>query len=88
MDEKVQKQYESDISMSRIINVFTIMAICISCLGLFGLAAFSAEQRNKEIGIRKVLGASVSGIVQLLSKDFLILVLSLLLLPHRFPGGP
>ncbi len=75
MDEQVQKQYESDISMSRIINAFTLVAICISCLGLFGLAAFSAEQRNKEIGIRKVLGASVSGIVQLLSKDFLQLVL-------------
>ena len=74
LDEQVQKQYESDISMSHIINVFTLIAICISCLGLFGLAAFSAEQRNKEIGIRKVLGASVSGIVQLLSKDFLKLV--------------
>ena len=61
LDEQVQKQYESDISMSRIINAFTIIAICISCLGLFGLAAFSAEQRNKEIGIRKVLGASVTG---------------------------
>jgi len=75
LDERVQKQYESDISMSRIINAFTIIAICISCLGLFGLAAFSSEQRNKEIGIRKVLGASVSGIVQLLSKDFLKLVI-------------
>ena len=75
LDEKVQKQYESDISMSRIINAFTFMAICISCLGLFGLAAFSAEQRNKEIGIRKVLGASVPGIIQLLSRDFLRLVL-------------
>jgi putative ABC transport system permease protein len=75
LDEQVQKQYASDISMSRIINAFTIMTIFISCLGLFGLAAFSAEQRNKEIGIRKVLGASVSGIVQLLSKDFLKLVL-------------
>jgi len=51
------------------------MAILISCLGLFGLAAFSAEQRNKEIGIRKVLGASVTGIVVLLSADFLKLVL-------------
>ena len=50
------------------------MAIFISCLGLFGLAAFSAEQRNKEIGVRKVLGASVTGIVQLLSMDFLKLV--------------
>jgi putative ABC transport system permease protein len=51
------------------------MAIVISCLGLFGLAAFSAEQRSKEIGIRKVLGSSISGIVVLLSKDFLLLVL-------------
>ena len=50
------------------------MAILISCLGLFGLAAFSAEQRKKEIGVRKVLGASVSGVVGLLSKDFLKLV--------------
>jgi putative ABC transport system permease protein len=75
MDEQVQKQYASDISMSRIINAFAFVAICISCLRLFGLAAFSAEQRNKEIGIRKVLGASVSGIVQLLSKDFLFLII-------------
>ncbi|HEY6899615.1 MAG TPA: ABC transporter permease, partial [Puia sp.] len=70
LDQQVQKQYEADIVVSRIINSFTLMAILISCLGLFGLAAFSAEQRNKEIGIRKVLGASVPGIVGLLSKDF------------------
>jgi putative ABC transport system permease protein len=50
------------------------MAVLISCLGLFGLAAFSAEQRNKEIGIRKVLGASVSSIVRLLSREFVWLV--------------
>ena len=50
------------------------MAILISCLGLFGLTAFSAEQRKKEIGVRKVLGASVQGLVQLLSRDFLKLV--------------
>jgi len=74
MDQEVQKQYEAEITLSQIINSFTLMAILISCLGLFGLAAFSAEQRNKEIGIRKVLGASVTGIVTLLSKDFLILV--------------
>ena len=73
-DEQVQKQYETDITLSRIISAFTGMAILISGLGLFGLAAFSAEQRNKEIGIRKVLGASVAGIVQLLSKDFFRLV--------------
>jgi putative ABC transport system permease protein len=74
LDDEVQKQYETEITLARIINSFTLMAILISCLGLFGLAAFSAEQRNKEIGIRKILGASVSGIVQLLSKDFLKLV--------------
>ena len=74
LDQEVQKQYETEITLANIINSFTLIAIFISCLGLFGLAAFSAEQRNKEIGIRKVLGASVSGIVQLLSKDFLKLV--------------
>ncbi len=75
LDSEIQKQYEAEITLSQIINSFTIIAILISCLGLFGLAAFSAEQRNKEIGIRKVLGASVTGIVRLLSKDFLKLVL-------------
>ena len=75
MDDQIQRQYETEITLSNIINSFTLMAIVISCLGLFDLAAFSAEQRNKEIGIRKVLGASVGGIVQLLSKDFLKLVL-------------
>jgi putative ABC transport system permease protein len=74
LDEEVQKQYEAEISLSNIINSFTIMAILISCLGLFGLAAFSAEQRQKEIGIRKVLGASVAGVVGLLSKEFIWLV--------------
>lgn len=74
LDEEVQKQYEAEISLSQIINSFTIMAILISCLGLFGLAAFSAEQRQKEIGIRKVLGASVAGVVGLLSKEFVKLV--------------
>lgn len=74
VDEQVQKQYEADASLSRIITSFTLMAIFISCLGLFGLAAFSAEQRKKEISVRKVLGASVSGLTGLLSKDFLQLV--------------
>ncbi len=74
LNDQVQKQYETEITLSQIINSFTGMAILISCLGLFGLAAFSAEQRSKEIGIRKVLGASVSGVVTLLSKDFLKLV--------------
>jgi putative ABC transport system permease protein len=74
LDQKVQEQYESEISLSRIINLFTVIAILISCLGLFGLAAFSAQQRSKEIGVRKVLGASVTSIARLLSMEFLKLV--------------
>ena len=80
LDDEVQKQYESEITLARIINAFTIMAIFISCLGLFGLTAFSAEQRKKEIGIRKVLGASVASIMQLLSKEFFVLVLIAILI--------
>jgi putative ABC transport system permease protein len=86
LDEEVQKQYETEISMSRIINSFTLMAILISCLGLFGLATFSAEQRSKEIGVRKVLGASVTGIVGLLSGDFLKLVLIAFLIATPVSG--
>ncbi|MBE7177320.1 MAG: ABC transporter permease [Mucilaginibacter polytrichastri] len=74
LDDDVQKQYAAEVTLSRIINAFTLMAIFISCLGLFGLAAFSAEQRAKEIGIRKVLGASIGSVVGLLSKDFVRLV--------------
>ncbi len=74
LDDEVQKQYETEITLSRLINAFTFMAIIISCLGLFGLAAFSAEQRKKEIGVRKVLGASVVNLTTMLSGDFLKLV--------------
>jgi len=74
-NDKVQKQYETEINLSRIINSFTLIAICISCLGLFGLAAFNAEQRRKEISIRKVLGAGIPGIVRLQSWEFFRLVL-------------
>jgi putative ABC transport system permease protein len=80
LDEDVQKQYEAEITLANIINVFTSLAILISCLGLFGLAAFSAEQRSKEIGVRKVLGARVTAIVRLLSTDFLKLVAVALLI--------
>ncbi len=62
-------------SLAKLINLFAILAIFISCLGLFGLASFVAEQRTKEIGIRKVLGASVANLWQLLSKDFVILII-------------
>jgi len=74
LDEQVQKNYTADITLSQIINSFTFMAILISGLGLFGLAAFSAEQRRKEIGIRKVLGANTVGLVRLLTTEFLRLV--------------
>lgn len=67
--------YRSEQNMRSVLSVFTFLSVMVACLGLFGLAAFSIKQRFKEIGIRKVLGASVSGIVQLLSKDFLKLVL-------------
>jgi putative ABC transport system permease protein len=74
LDEDFQKNYASEDRLSAMIGYFTTMAILISCLGLFGLASFSAEQRIREIGIRKVLGAKVSGIVMLLSWDFMKLV--------------
>ena len=74
LDQDFQKNYEAEDRQAGLINYFTIVAIIISCLGLFGLATFTAEQRTKEIGIRKVLGASVYGVVALLSKDFLKLV--------------
>jgi putative ABC transport system permease protein len=74
LDQDFQRNYEKEQLTSRIVVYFTLIAIVIACLGLFGLATFSAEQRTKEIGIRKVLGASVVGITTLLSKDFLKLV--------------
>ena len=66
--------------LGKAVSIFTLMAIFIACLGLFGLAAFMAEQRAKEIGIRKVLGANITGIIGLLSKDFLKLVLIAILI--------
>jgi putative ABC transport system permease protein len=75
MDESFERMYSAEKRVGKIAMIFSILAILIACLGLFGLAAFVAEQRTKEIGIRKVLGASVNGIVGLLSKDFVRLVL-------------
>jgi len=75
LDADFQKNYQAENRLSAIVGYFTVIAILISCLGLFGLATFSAEQRIKEIGVRKVLGASVGNIVGLLSKEFLKLVL-------------
>jgi len=74
LDKDFQSSYEKDQRASEIVRYFTIVTILIACLGLFGLSVFSAEQRNREIGIRKVLGASVTNITLLLSRDFLGLV--------------
>jgi putative ABC transport system permease protein len=75
LDEAYDALYKAESKLSTMLAVFTGIAILIACLGLFGLAAFSVETRRKEIGIRKVLGAGVSGILFLLSRDFLRLVL-------------
>jgi ABC-type antimicrobial peptide transport system permease subunit len=74
MDDDFNKLYKSDLRIGKLFNVFAAIAIIICCLGLFGLVTYSAETKVKEIGIRKTLGASVSNIVMLLSKDFLQLV--------------
>jgi ABC-type antimicrobial peptide transport system permease subunit len=75
VDEQFNKKYTTINLISTLANLFALLAILITGMGLFGLAAFTAEQRTKEIGIRKVMGASVSGLVALISKEFSFLVL-------------
>ena len=75
LDESFDAQYRKDRLMVAVFNDFAGLIILVSCLGLFGLVAFTTERRTKEIGVRKVLGASVAGIVTLLARDFLRLVL-------------
>ncbi len=75
MDELYNKTYSAEEKTGRILNIFTVLTILVACLGLFGLAIYTTEQRTKEIGIRKVLGASVMQVTNMLSKDFLKLVL-------------
>jgi len=74
VDDQFNEMFTNETLISKLAGVFASLAIVISCLGLFGLAAYTAERRTKEIGIRKVLGASIAGIARLLSKDFLQLV--------------
>jgi predicted permease len=74
VDEAISKLYLSEQQMSKLFSLFAALSVIISCLGLFGLAAYTAERRTKEIGIRKVLGASVAGLVELQAKEFLLLV--------------
>jgi putative ABC transport system permease protein len=75
MDDLYNKTYSAEQKTGTILNIFSILTIFVACLGLFGLATYTAEQRTKEIGIRKVLGASVTQVTQMLSKEFLKLVL-------------
>ncbi|HTB25965.1 MAG TPA: FtsX-like permease family protein, partial [Puia sp.] len=74
VDDQFNQMFLREMLISKLSRIFATLAIIISCLGLFGLAAYTAARRTKEIGVRKVLGASVSGIVGLLSKDFLKLI--------------
>ena len=75
VDEAFNERFKSEQLIGNLSQIFALLAIVISCLGLFGLAAYTAEQRRKEVGIRKVLGSSVPNIVKLLSIDFMVLVL-------------
>jgi putative ABC transport system permease protein len=74
VDQNFDALFRAEQRLGKIILIFTVLAIAIACLGLFGLAAYTAEQRAKEISVRKVMGASVSQIIVLLSKDFAALV--------------
>ncbi|HUB61328.1 MAG TPA: ABC transporter permease [Puia sp.] len=85
MDEQLDRMFRTETLMGRLAAIFTVLAIFISCLGLFGLAAYSAARRAREIGIRKVLGASTQGLATLLSRDFVKWVLVSCLI--AFPLG-
>jgi putative ABC transport system permease protein len=74
LDQDFNSQYKADEKRSQIFTAFSALTIVIACLGLLGLSAFTTEQRTKEIGVRKVIGASVSGLVVLISKEFFVLV--------------
>jgi putative ABC transport system permease protein len=75
LDQNFANQYQTEQKQGNLLLIFTVLAITIACLGLFGLVTFTAEQRVKEIGIRKVLGASISNIVSLLTKELILLVI-------------
>lgn len=84
LDQSFNSQYEADFRFKSLFTIFSFLAILIACLGLLGLATYNTVQRTKEIGVRKVLGADVSGIVTLLSKDFIKLVLIAILIATPF----
>ncbi|MEE9441905.1 MAG: ABC transporter permease [candidate division Zixibacteria bacterium] len=74
LDESMHENYETEEKTGKLFTAFTLLAVFVSCLGLFGLASFTAERRTKEIGIRKVLGASITSITGLITKEFFLLV--------------
>jgi putative ABC transport system permease protein len=80
LDDNFNRLYASEQRTGLLFNIFAGIAIFISCLGLFGLAIYTAQVRTKEIGVRKVLGARISGIIQLLAKDFIKLVMAALVI--------
>jgi putative ABC transport system permease protein len=86
VDDQFNRMFTNEMLMSKLSRIFSALAILISCLGLFGLAAYMAERRTKEIGIRKVLGASTTGLAALLSKDFLQLVVISCLIAFPLAG--
>src|SRR5258707_13940356 len=85
LDQDLDSQYQADKKRSQIFTAFSGLTIVIACLGLLGLAAYTTEQRTKEIGIRKVIGASVNGLVLLVSREFFVLVILGMLL--AFPAA-
>jgi len=88
LDDSVNRMYGSEQRLGRTFNYFTFIAVFIACLGLFGLASFTAQKRTKEIGIRKVLGASVPKITYLLAKEFIkwVIAANLIAWPVAYYG--
>jgi putative ABC transport system permease protein len=86
LEDRYKQQYSDDIRFGKVISIFTVLAILVACLGLIGLSSYTAVQRTKEIGIRKVLGASLMNIVVILSSDFvkLVLIAAILALPIAY----
>lgn len=86
LEDNYKRQYNDDAHFGKVVSIFTLLAIIVSCLGLIGLASYTAAQRTKEIGIRKVLGASLVNIVSILSVEFvrLVLIATILSLPIAY----
>ncbi len=86
LEDKIDELYESEVKLSQIFTYFSILCIFIACLGLLGLATFAAQQRTKEIGIRKVMGSSIRSIILLLTKDFskLVIISNIIALPVSY----